>query len=94
MKFGVILWFVLDTRKHGSSDKCLEGLSWPSLKRYDRMLLWGFDESCRSIFNGLRDLIKTPYKNRQGDGHNTKYSATSRNSARKKYRGQGKPWVV
>ena len=32
-----------------------------------------------------------PKNTRQGDGHNTKYSATSRNSARKKYRGQGKP---
>jgi hypothetical protein len=27
---------------------------------------------------------------RQGDGRNTKYSATSRNVARKKYRGQGR----
>jgi len=26
----------------------------------------------------------------QGSGRNTKYSATSRNKARKKYRGQGK----
>jgi len=26
----------------------------------------------------------------QGSGKNTKYSATSRNAARKKYRGQGK----
>ena len=31
-----------------------------------------------------------PKKSRQGDGSNTKYAATSRNSARKKYRGQGK----
>lgn len=26
----------------------------------------------------------------QGDGSNTKYASTSRNKARKKYRGQGK----
>ncbi len=32
----------------------------------------------------------TPKKTRQGRGKHTKYSATSRNSARKKYRGQGK----
>ncbi len=29
-------------------------------------------------------------KTRQGNGQNTKYSASSRNAARKKYRGQGK----
>ena len=31
-----------------------------------------------------------PKKTRQGNGKHTKYSATSRNSPRKKYRGQGK----
>ena len=31
-----------------------------------------------------------PKKSRQGEGKNTKYSAASRNSARKKYRGQGR----
>lgn len=31
-----------------------------------------------------------PKKTRQGDGDGTKYAASSRNSARKKYRGQGK----
>ena len=31
-----------------------------------------------------------PKKSRQGNGKNTKYAATSRNSARKAYRGQGK----
>jgi len=33
-----------------------------------------------------------PKKTRQGAGMNTKYAATSRNKARKKYRGQGKGW--
>lgn len=32
----------------------------------------------------------TPKKSRQGNGKHTKYAATSRNGARKKYRGQGK----
>jgi len=32
----------------------------------------------------------TPKKTRQGNGKNTKYASTSRNSARKPYRGQGK----
>lgn len=32
----------------------------------------------------------SPKKTRQGDGDGTKYSASSRNGARKKYRGQGK----
>ncbi len=31
-----------------------------------------------------------PKKTRQGSGKHTKYSATSRNLSRKKYRGQGK----
>ncbi len=30
-----------------------------------------------------------PKKTRQGNGKNTKYAATSRNHARKQYRGQG-----
>ena len=32
----------------------------------------------------------TPKKTRQGNGKHSKYSATSRNKARKIYRGQGK----
>ena len=31
-----------------------------------------------------------PKKTRQGNGKHSKFSATSRNSARKRYRGQGK----
>jgi hypothetical protein len=31
-----------------------------------------------------------PKKSRQGSGGGTKYAASSRNGARKKYRGQGK----
>jgi hypothetical protein len=31
-----------------------------------------------------------PKKTRQGDGKHTKYAASSRNSARKRYRGQGR----
>ena len=32
----------------------------------------------------------TPKKTRQGKGKHTKYAASSRNSARKRYRGQGR----
>tara|TARA_B100000965_G_scaffold276008_1_gene233866 strand:+ start:224 stop:370 length:147 start_codon:yes stop_codon:yes gene_type:complete len=32
----------------------------------------------------------TPKKTRQGDGKHTKYSATSRNKAKKRTRGQGR----
>ena len=36
-------------------------------------------------------LIETrPKKTRQGKGMHSKYSATSRNGAKKRYRGQGK----
>jgi len=41
-----------------------------------------------SSTNALKEA--TPKKTRQGSGKHSKYSATSRNSARKKYRGQGK----
>ena len=37
------------------------------------------------------DFIQSPpKKTRQGTGKHTKYAATSRNSARKKYKGQGR----
>ena len=39
---------------------------------------------------GREETITTPKKTSQGAGKHTKYSATSRNSARKKYRGQGR----
>ena len=32
----------------------------------------------------------TPKKTRQGTGKHTKYTASSRNNAKKRYRGQGK----
>lgn len=41
-----------------------------------------------AIKKGLK-IESTPKKTRQGDGKHTKYAATSRNKARKKYRGQG-----
>ncbi len=39
---------------------------------------------------GTVALETIPKKTRQGNSKHTKYAATSRNSARKKYRGQGK----
>jgi len=36
------------------------------------------------------DIQSIPKNTRQGEGRNTKYAATSRNKARKAYRGQGK----
>ena len=44
----------------------------------------------RSKIGGSNFVPAKPKKSRQGDGKNTKYAASSRNSARKKYRGQGK----
>tara|TARA_B100000965_G_scaffold190967_1_gene159403 strand:+ start:4987 stop:5133 length:147 start_codon:yes stop_codon:yes gene_type:complete len=35
-------------------------------------------------------ISSPPKKSRQGNGKHTKYAATSRNSARKRSRGQGK----
>jgi hypothetical protein len=43
----------------------------------------------RSLLGG--DMIEaTPKKSRQGRGKHTKYAASSRNKAPKRYRGQGK----
>ena len=41
-------------------------------------------------FSGQQMIETTPKNTRQGMGKNTKYAATSRNKAKKKYRGQGK----
>ena len=39
----------------------------------------------------MGNTIETrPKKTRQGKGKHTKYSATARNSARKRYKGQGR----
>lgn len=39
---------------------------------------------------GTEFVEAQPKKSRQGTGKHTKYAATSRNKARKRYRGQGK----
>lgn len=45
----------------------------------------------RKSLSGKNIIIEPkPKKSRQGNGQHTKYSATSRNKARKPYRGQGK----
>ena len=43
----------------------------------------------RPSFTGGVKIESKPKSTRQGAGKNTKYAATSRNNARKKYRGQG-----
>tara|TARA_B100000035_G_scaffold163129_1_gene138923 strand:+ start:118 stop:264 length:147 start_codon:yes stop_codon:yes gene_type:complete len=40
--------------------------------------------------NGGTFIESNPKKTRQGSGKNTKYAASSRNSAKKRYRGQGR----
>jgi hypothetical protein len=44
----------------------------------------------RPSLTGKVIIESKPKKSRQGNGSNTKYAASSRNSARKKYRGQGR----
>jgi hypothetical protein len=39
---------------------------------------------------GVDVLESLPKNTRQGSGRNTKYAATSRNKAKKRYRGQGR----
>lgn len=40
--------------------------------------------------SGQKVIESTPKKSRQGQGKHTKLSATSRNGAKKRYRGQGR----
>lgn len=40
--------------------------------------------------SGKKVIESTPKKSRQGRGQHTKYAATSRNGAKKRYRGQGR----
>lgn len=44
----------------------------------------------RKTLSGKKIIESKPKSTRQGAGQHTKYSATSRNKARKPYRGQGK----
>tara|TARA_B100001250_G_scaffold322766_1_gene286055 strand:- start:5421 stop:5570 length:150 start_codon:yes stop_codon:yes gene_type:complete len=44
----------------------------------------------KNISGGLVTIEAHPKKTRQGTGQHTKYSATSRNKAKKRYRGQGR----
>lgn len=44
----------------------------------------------RKSLSGSAQLESHPKNTRQGMGKNTKYAATSRNKAKKPYRGQGK----
>lgn len=44
----------------------------------------------KKSLSGAKKIESKPKSTRQGDGANTKYSATSRNNARKPYRGQGR----
>jgi hypothetical protein len=44
----------------------------------------------KKSLSGSKIIESRPKNTRQGCGSNTKYSASSRNKARKKYRGQGK----
>jgi len=41
-----------------------------------------------------QQIESLPKKTLQGLGKHTKYAATSRNKARKRYRGQGKAWLM
>ncbi len=43
-----------------------------------------------ALYNNTTYKEATPKKTRQGTGAHTKYSATSANKAKKKYRGQGR----
>jgi len=40
--------------------------------------------------NGQQTIESKPKRTRQGSGQHTKLSATSRNNAKKRYRGQGR----
>lgn len=43
-----------------------------------------------TIKNGKKLILSVPKNTRQGNSRNTNLSATSRNGAKKRYRGQGR----
>lgn len=43
-----------------------------------------------TIKNGKKLILSSPKNTRQGNSRNTNLSATSRNGAKKRYRGQGR----
>ncbi|AOO15783.1 hypothetical protein Sn310910_083 [Cyanophage S-RIM12_Sn_31_0910] len=43
----------------------------------------------RKSLSGANMIEASPKKSRQGRGKHTKYASTSRNNAKKRYRGQG-----
>ena len=44
--------------------------------------------------SGEKMIESKPKKTRQGSGKNTKYTASSRNGAKKRYRGQGRWYIL
>ncbi len=44
----------------------------------------------KKSLTGTNMIESTPKKTRQGNGQHTKYASTSRNNAKKRYRGQGR----
>ena len=44
----------------------------------------------KKSLSGSNFIDSIPKKTRQGSGQHTKYAATSRNNAKKRYRGQGR----
>ena len=44
----------------------------------------------KKSLSGSNMIESQPKKSRQGSGQHTKYSSTSRNNAKKRYRGQGR----
>jgi len=46
--------------------------------------------AAKGSFTGGSFIQRKPKNTRQGNSVNTKYSASSRNGAKKKYRGQGR----
>ena len=44
----------------------------------------------KKSLTGGNMIESTPKKTRQGNGNYTKYASTSRNNAKKRYRGQGR----
>jgi len=44
----------------------------------------------KKSLSGSTFIDSIPKKTRQGSGQHTKYAATSRNNAKKRYRGQGR----
>ena len=82
---GLVEVETVQVERHRGNTKCGE----PDANKRNNWTLIKMAARSKSL-SGSKMIETTPKKTRQGNGQHTKYASTSRNNARKRYRGQGK----